>query len=115
MSMNRIDQYPGRGSGNSCRAHKNPVNVTAAAASQLITPTATSHSVDPDANTMTPTMATTSARYPTQGQTAILQCPLCCSSRGSFMLGIVQEPRLCDQATILVLAPTQVVSKLATG
>jgi hypothetical protein len=37
MSMNRIDQYPGRGSGNSCRGHKNPVNVTAAAASQLIT------------------------------------------------------------------------------
>ena len=66
MSMNRIDQYPGRGSGNSCRAHKNPVNVTAAAASQLITPTARSHSVDPDDNTMTPTMATTSARYPTR-------------------------------------------------
>ena len=34
--MNRIDQYPGRGSGSSCRAQKNPANVTAAAASQVI-------------------------------------------------------------------------------
>ena len=31
MSMNRIDQYPGRGSGSSCRDQKNPANVTAAA------------------------------------------------------------------------------------
>ena len=29
MSMNRIDQYPARGSGSSSRAQENPVNVTA--------------------------------------------------------------------------------------
>ena len=48
MSMNRIDQYPGRGSGSSCRDQKNPANVTAAAASQMITPTARTHGVDPN-------------------------------------------------------------------
>jgi hypothetical protein len=47
MSMNRIDQYPGRGSGSSCRDQKNPANVTAAAASQMTTPTARTHGVDP--------------------------------------------------------------------
>jgi hypothetical protein len=31
MSMNRIGQNPGRGSGSACRAQMNPVNVTAAA------------------------------------------------------------------------------------
>ena len=97
MSMNRIDQYPGRGSGNSCRAQKNPVNVTAAAESQMITPAARTHGVDPDDITMRPAMATASARYPTRrAQTAVLKCPLCCSSGGSSMPGIVREPRVCD-------------------
>ena len=92
MSMNRIDQYPGRGSGNSCRAQKKPVNVTAAAASQLVTPTTRSHGVVPDNITIRPPIATASARYPTRrAQTAILQCPLCCSSAGSSMPRIVSE------------------------
>jgi hypothetical protein len=58
MSMNRIDHHPGRGSGNSCRAHATPVKVTAAAASQMTTPTARTHGVEPVASTMTPTMPT---------------------------------------------------------
>ncbi len=45
--MIRIDQNPGRVSGSSCRDRKNAANVTAAAASQVITPTARSHGVDP--------------------------------------------------------------------
>ena len=94
--MNRIDQYPGRGSGSSCRDQKNPANVTAAAASQMITPTARTHGVDPNDITMRPAMATASPTYPTRrAQTAILQCPLYCSSGGSSMPGIV--PRLRDQ------------------
>jgi hypothetical protein len=99
MSMNRIDQYPGRGSGNSCRAQKKPVNVTAAAASQLATPTTRSHGVDPDNITIRPAIAMASARYPTRrAQTDILQCPLCCSSGGSSMPVIVAGRRLCGQA-----------------
>jgi hypothetical protein len=58
--MNRIDQSPGRRSGSSCRAEKNPVNVTAAAASQMVTPTARTHDVIPDSITMRPTRATVS-------------------------------------------------------
>jgi hypothetical protein len=61
MSMNRIDQYPGRGSGSSCRAWKTPVTVTTAAASQMITPTARTHGVDPDTITIRPTTAMASA------------------------------------------------------
>src|SRR5271165_974159 len=96
MSMNRIDQYPGRGSGSSCRDQKNPANVTASAASQMITPTARTHGVDPNDMTMRPAMATASPTYPTRrAQTAILQCPLYCSSGGSSMPGIV--PRLREQ------------------
>jgi hypothetical protein len=60
MSMNRIDQSPGRWSGSSCRDQKNPVNVTAAAASQMITPTARTHGVDPDNITIKPEMPTAS-------------------------------------------------------
>ena len=48
MIMNRIDQYPDRGSGSSCRDQKNPANVTAAATSQMITPTARTHRLDPN-------------------------------------------------------------------
>jgi hypothetical protein len=93
MSMNRIDQYPGRGSGSSCRDRKNPVNVTTAAASQMITPTARSHGVESDDITIAPAIATASPTYPTRrAQTAILQCPLSRSSDGSFMREIV--PRL---------------------
>jgi len=96
MSMNRIDQYPGRGSGSSCRDQKNPANVTAAVASQMITPTARTHRVDPVDIAMRPAMATASPTYPTRrAQTAILQCPLYCSSGGSSMPGIV--PPLGDQ------------------
>jgi len=98
MSMNRIDQYPGRGSGKSFRAQKNPVNVTAAVASQVISPTARTHGVDPDNITMRPETATTTATYPARrAQTAILQCPLCCSANGSSIQEIMREPRLCDQ------------------
>ena len=64
MSMNRIDQYPGRGS-TPCRDQKNPVNVTAAEASQMITPIARTHGVDPNDITMRPAMATASPRDPT--------------------------------------------------
>src|SRR5665213_2094630 len=94
MSMNRIDQYPGRGSGSSCRDQKNTANVTAAAASQMITPTARTHGVDPNDITMRPAMATASPTYPTRrAQTAILQCPLYCSSGGSSMPEIVPPSR----------------------
>ena len=78
MSMNRIDQNVGRGSGSSCRAHKNPVNVTATVPSQMITPTARTHGVDPDDFTIKPAMPTANPMYPTRrAQTAILQWPLC--------------------------------------
>src|SRR5271165_5731377 len=96
MSMNRIDQYPGRGSGSACRDQKNPANVTAAAASQMNTPTATTHGVDPNDITMRPAMATASPTYPTRrAQTAIRQCMLYRSVGGSSMPGIV--PRLRDE------------------
>jgi hypothetical protein len=95
MSRNRIDQYPGRGSGSSCRDQKNPANVTAAAAeSQIITPTARTHGVEPNDITMRPAMATDSPTYPTRSaQTAILQCPLYCSPGGLPMPGIVAPLR----------------------
>jgi hypothetical protein len=74
MSMNRIDQNVGRGSGSSCRARKNPVNVTATAPSQMITPTAKTHGVDPERITIKPAKATASPMYPTRrDQTATLQ------------------------------------------
>ncbi len=96
MRMNRLDQYPGRGSGSSCRDEKNPAKFTAAAASQMITPTARTHGVDPNDNTMTPAMATASPTYPTRrAYAAIVQCPLYCSSGSSSMPGIV--PPLRDQ------------------
>ena len=90
-----IDQYPGRGWGRSCRDQKNPANVAATAASQVISPTARTHGVDPNDITMRPAAATASPTYPTRrAQTAILQYPLYCSS-GSSMSGIV--PRLHDR------------------
>ncbi len=73
MSMNRIGQNPGRGSGSSWRALMNPVNVTVAAASQTMTPTARTHGVDPDHMMMRPARTTASPPYPTRrAQTAIL-------------------------------------------
>ena len=98
MSMNRTDQKPGRGSGSSCRAKRNPVHVTTAAASQRITPAARTHGVDPDTITTRPATPTASARYPTRrAQTAILQCPLCCSSAGSSMPLSMPEPPVARQ------------------
>jgi hypothetical protein len=60
MSINRIDQYPGRGSASSCRVQKTPARVTAAAASQKITPAARIHRLDPDDTTIRPAIATAS-------------------------------------------------------
>jgi len=58
MSMSRIDQNPGRGSGSCGRAQKNPVYVTTAAASQMTTPTARTHGVAPNDITMRPAITT---------------------------------------------------------
>jgi len=74
--MNRIDQNPGRGVGSRCRAQRNPANATKAAVSQLISPTAKTHGVDPDHITMRPAITTASAMNPTRrAQTAVLQYP----------------------------------------
>ena len=62
MSISRIDQNPGRGSGSSCPARKKPVTVTAAATSQKITPPARTHGVDPDNIAMRPAAAATNDR-----------------------------------------------------
>src|SRR5215813_13915347 len=87
--MSRIDQSLGRGSGSSRRAQRKPVNVTGTVASQMITPPARTQDEDPNASAMRPAVATTSPRYPRRrAQTAIFQCPLCCSSGGSSMPGI---------------------------
>jgi hypothetical protein len=92
------------------------VTAAAAAASQIISPTARTHGVDPDNITMRPAMATASATYPTRrAQTAILQCPLCRSSGGSSIPGIVREPRSCDQGRSPRPRATQLASELATG
>jgi len=91
MSINRIDQYPGRGSGSACRDQENP-DVMAAEASQMITPTARTHDAAPNDSAMRPAMAMASLTYPTRSaQTAILQCPLHCSSGGTSMPGIVPQ------------------------
>jgi hypothetical protein len=88
--MNRIDHQPGRGSESSRRDRKNPVNVTAAAASQMKTPTARTQGECPVDITMMPTRPIANPEYPTRrAQTAILQCLLYCSSDGSFMPSIV--------------------------
>jgi hypothetical protein len=50
MSMSRIDQSRGRGSGSSWRAQRKPVNFTGTVASQMITPLARTHDVDPNAS-----------------------------------------------------------------
>ncbi len=94
MSMNRIDQNPGRGSGSSRRDQRNPVNVTAAEASQMIIPMAKTHGVDPNDTMMMPTRATDNPTYPTRSaQTAILQCWLESNSGGLSMSGIVPPLR----------------------
>jgi hypothetical protein len=93
MSMYRMDQYPGRGSRSCGRAQKSPAYVTAA--SQMISPTARTHGVDPNDITMSPAMTIACPTYPTRrAQTAILQCPLYCNSSGSFTSGTVRAPRL---------------------
>jgi len=89
-SIQRIGQNPGRGSGSSRRAQKTPVKVTAAAASQMITPTTRTHGVV----AMMPAMATPNPRYPSRSaQTAILQCRLvrspASSSTPNGLLGVV--------------------------
>ena len=61
MSIDRIDQNPGRGSGSSCRASWNPVAVTAAATSQKITPTPRIQDVDPDNVAIRPATTTINA------------------------------------------------------
>jgi hypothetical protein len=72
--MNRIGQYPGRGSGRRQRDRKNSVNVTAAEPSQTITPAAKTHGVDPNDIRRTPATATARPTYPTRrAQTAALQ------------------------------------------
>ena len=48
MSMSLIDQSLGRGSGSSLRAQRKPVNVTGTVPSQMITPLANTHDVDPE-------------------------------------------------------------------
>ena len=88
ISMNRNDQNPGRGSGRR-RAHRKPVNVTAAAMIHPITPAARIHGVDPDSSTTRPEEATSTPNPTRSAQTAILQWALACSSGGSTM------PRLC--------------------
>ena len=76
--MSRIDQSRGRGSVSSCRAQRKLANVTGTVASQMITPIAKTHDVDPNASAIRPTMATASPTYPTRrAQTALRQCPLC--------------------------------------
>lgn len=60
MSISRIDQSLGRGSDSSCRAEKKPVNVTGTVTSQMITPAARTHRVDPNATATRPAMATAS-------------------------------------------------------
>jgi len=89
-SIQRIGQNPGRGSGSSRRAQQTPVKVTAAAASQMITPTTRTHGVV----AMMPAMATPNPRYPSRSaQTAILQCRLvrspASSSTPNGLLGVV--------------------------
>lgn len=92
MSMSRIDHSLGRGSGSSYRAARKPINVTGTVTSQMITPVARTHGVDPNARAMRPAMATASPTYPTRSdQTAILQSPLSFSSGRSSMPGIVRR------------------------
>jgi hypothetical protein len=50
MGIHRVDQNPSRGPCSSCRARRNSVNVTAAATSHAITPTARTDGVDPTAS-----------------------------------------------------------------
>lgn len=64
MSMNRIGQYPGRGSEREERDRKNPVNVTAAEASQTITPVARTQGVNPNDITMTPAIVDSQPEVP---------------------------------------------------
>ena len=54
MSMSRIDQIFGRGSGSLCRAKRRLVSVTGTVASQMMTPPARIHGVDPNARATRP-------------------------------------------------------------
>lgn len=61
----------------------NPVAITTADASQMTTPTAKTQGVAPNDKVMSPARTTISPPNPTRSdQTAILQCPLPCKSRG---------------------------------
>src|SRR5581483_263703 len=84
MSMSRIDQSFGRGSSSSCRAKRNPVNVTGTVASQTITPQARIHGVYPSASATSPANARANPTYPARSaQTDILQTRERCNSCGS--------------------------------
>jgi hypothetical protein len=61
MSMKRIDLYPGRDRGSPFRARKKAVTVTAAA-SQVTSPKARIHGVEPDTITTRPATATARPR-----------------------------------------------------
>ena len=103
MSISRIDHSLGRGSASPCRAERKPVNVTGTVASQMITPLATTHGVDPNASAMRPAKAIASPTYPTRSaQTAILQDPLCCSSSRSSTPGIVRAPPFSERVTLVL-------------
>ena len=83
MSIIRIDQSRGRGSGSSFLAQRKPVSVTGTVASQMIMPLPRIHGVDPTASARRPQIATASPTYPTRrAQTAVLQRLSCCSSCG---------------------------------
>jgi len=102
MSISRIDHSLGRGSGSPCRVERKPVNVTGTVASQMITPLATTHGVDPNASAMRPATAMASPTYPTRSaQTAILQDPLCCSSTRCSKPGIVRAPPFSERGTLV--------------
>src|SRR5207248_9101208 len=103
MSISRIDHSLGRGSASPCRAERKPVNVTGTVASQMITPLATTHGVDPNASAMRPAKAIASPTYPTRSaQTAILQDPFCCSSSRSSTPGIVRAPPFSERVTLVL-------------
>ncbi len=103
ISMNRIDQNPGRGLGSRCRAQKKLPNATTAAKNQVISPTPRTHGVDPNSITMRPAMTTTSATNPIRrDHTAVLQCPSCCNTCGSSMPGIIPRLRVATPGSLFL-------------
>jgi hypothetical protein len=115
MSISRIDQSLGRGSGSSCRAERKPVNVTGTVASQRISPLARTHGVDPNTSAMRPGIAMASPKYPTRSaQTAVLQSPLCCSCGRSSTPGIVRAPPFRERLIRFCAAAVACASVLLT-